>query len=352
MRVYTKKDVVNLIHHKDYKKLIPFVATDFEGIFKQYELEDLIKDQESGFFKTYIMILSEYLDELEDYYDEHDVEYSIFFDICDMFSNTIKQSLALSIMTDPSVNNYSALNKNGFLLNFDFEEILEILESFDAKQCEAFLNSVNHAINQFMLYGGYDKSEQFLYLVELGQYLPKAFKDIMVQAIISSKPESVSFEDEIIRKQWDLPLNLETIAWLCDLEEIHYQKLIEHIKKNFKDKQIEQDTKPRFRVLLRMLRMRLQEFQEYPIESLSMTKAQIREFLTRLAGVEGCRYTPLEWQCGGKEFTYSKKILSLMKIPIKTQQTFFKLSKEFGGYCDCEILMNAASRLLKEETPW
>lgn len=352
MKAYTKKDVVNLIHHKDYKKLIPFVATDFKGIFKHHELEELIKDQESGFFKTYITILSEYLDEVEDYYDEHDEEYSIFLDICDMFSNTIEQSLALSIMTDPSVYNYSALIKNGFLLNFNLEEILEILESFDAKECEAFLNSINHAINQFMLYGDYDKSEQFLYLVEFGEYLPKTVKNVMVQTIISSKPEPVSFEDETIRKQWDLPLNLETIGWFCDLEETHYQKLIEHIKKNYKDKQIEQNNKPRFRVLLRMLRMRLQEFHEYPIESLSMTKAQIREFLTRLAGEEGCQYTALEWQCGGKEFTYSKKILNLMKIPIKTQQTFFKLSKEFGGYCDCEILMNAAPILLKEETPW
>ncbi|MCK4284977.1 MAG: DUF2695 domain-containing protein [Candidatus Lokiarchaeota archaeon] len=29
-----------------------------------------------------------------------------------------------------------------------------------------------------------------------------------------------------------------------------------------------------------------------------------------------------------------------------------ELCKENGGYCDCEILMNAAPYLLGEETPW
>ena len=84
----------------------------------------------------------------------------------------------------------------------------------------------------------------------------------------------------------------------------------------------------------------------------SMTRAQIRVFLMRLAGSEGCQYNGIEWRCGGKEYTYARKILDLMQIPKKEQQNFLDLCKELGGYCDCEILMNAAPSLLGEETPW
>jgi hypothetical protein len=85
---------------------------------------------------------------------------------------------------------------------------------------------------------------------------------------------------------------------------------------------------------------------------LSLTKAQIREFLNRLAGSEGCQFTGIEWRCGGHEFTYAKKILTLMNIPAPEQERFLEVCKDYGGYCDCEILMNAAPRLLGEETPW
>jgi hypothetical protein len=85
---------------------------------------------------------------------------------------------------------------------------------------------------------------------------------------------------------------------------------------------------------------------------LSLTKAQIREFLNRLAGNEGCQFSVMEWRCGGPEFIYAKKILTLMNIPAPEQEKFLEMFKEYGGYCDCEILMNAAPRLLGEETPW
>ena len=85
---------------------------------------------------------------------------------------------------------------------------------------------------------------------------------------------------------------------------------------------------------------------------MSLTKAQIRLFLYRLAGNEGCQFNGIEWRCGGPQFTYAKKILTLMKIPNAEQETFLELCKGYGGYCDCEILMNAAPKLLGEETPW
>ena len=88
------------------------------------------------------------------------------------------------------------------------------------------------------------------------------------------------------------------------------------------------------------------------MHKISLTKAQIRQFLYRLAGSEGCQYDGIEWRCGGSEFTYAKKILTLMKVPITEQEKLLELCKEYGGYCDCEILMNATPKLLEEETPW
>jgi len=88
------------------------------------------------------------------------------------------------------------------------------------------------------------------------------------------------------------------------------------------------------------------------LKEISLTKAQIREFLYHLAGDEGCQHDGIAWKCGGPQFTYAKKILSLMKIDKAEQEEFLELCKEYGGYCDCEILMNAAPKLLGEETPW
>ena len=92
--------------------------------------------------------------------------------------------------------------------------------------------------------------------------------------------------------------------------------------------------------------------QERPFKAFTLTKAQIREFLIRLAGPEGCQHQGFEWRCGGKEYKYARKVLSLMHIPKAEQNKFLDFCKELGGYCDCEILMNAAESLLGEPTPW
>ena len=89
-----------------------------------------------------------------------------------------------------------------------------------------------------------------------------------------------------------------------------------------------------------------------PFDDIAMTKGQIREFLKRLAGPEACQFGLLEWKCGGKDFEFSRKILNSMEIPNDVQNKLLNLCKELGGYCDCEILMNAAQGLLGEETPW
>jgi len=87
-------------------------------------------------------------------------------------------------------------------------------------------------------------------------------------------------------------------------------------------------------------------------KNISLTKAQIREFLYRLAGNEGCQYNGIQWRCGGLQFIYAKKILCLMNVSKEEQDQLLELCKEYGGYCDCEILLNAAPKLLGEESPW
>ena len=71
----------------------------------------------------------------------------------------------------------------------------------------------------------------------------------------------------------------------------------------------------------------------------------IREFLDRLMGDEGIGLTRFGSKCHG--YTYSKKILDKMGIDKETQDKFLELCKYYGGYCDCEILFNAKSRLLE-----
>jgi len=41
-----------------------------------------------------------------------------------------------------------------------------------------------------------------------------------------------------------------------------------------------------------------------------------------------------------------------MNVSEAEQEKLIELCKENGGYCDCEILMNAAPHMLGEETPW
>jgi len=81
-------------------------------------------------------------------------------------------------------------------------------------------------------------------------------------------------------------------------------------------------------------------------KDIHLSKTQIREFLNRLAGDEGCQFNGFEWRCGSPQFTYAKKILTLMKIPKAEQEKFLELCKEYGGYCDCEICVFFLQSLL------
>jgi len=352
MKKYTKEEVFDLIRNKKYKKLIPLLVNDFQGVFSTQEMKYFIVDEDSGFFKAVITSIGKYLDEIYDYEENFNIESLRFMSICDSLEGPRIQSLCLSVMTDKSINNYSPLIEQGFLLKFTLDELLEILESFDKNRLLAFLQSVNNAIRYFSEIDGYQDDETFRLLNLLGKNLPESLKTTMIQMITSSKPQPVYLGKMLIYRSWDLPLNLDKIGWFKELNLEQLQMLIYHLKSNYRDKIMDSSERRSFRFLIKALNTQQKENHEFPFEDLPLSKAQIREFLYRLAGEEGCQYTKLEWHCGGKEFIYAKKILNSMKVPTNIQELFLDLCKTLGGNCDCEILMNAASKLLKEETPW
>ena len=86
------------------------------------------------------------------------------------------------------------------------------------------------------------------------------------------------------------------------------------------------------------------------IEGFPLTQLQLYVFLTALEGK--CQFDGGDWRCGGPEFPYAREVLTLMRIPQADQEKVLEICKEQGGYCDCEILMNAAPYLLGEEFPY
>ena len=88
-----------------------------------------------------------------------------------------------------------------------------------------------------------------------------------------------------------------------------------------------------------------------------MEKQKIIEFLNRLEGEEGCNFREKEkgnpksitWDCDGKTHKFSRKILTKMNISKIEQDIFLEECEMLGGYCDCEILLNAEEGLLGEE---
>lgn len=85
-----------------------------------------------------------------------------------------------------------------------------------------------------------------------------------------------------------------------------------------------------------------------------MTKKQIKEFLKRLEGKEGCNFkeeikgdpNSVTWKCDGRTHTISRKILTKMRITKNEQNSFLNECESSGGHCDCEILFNSAEHLL------
>lgn len=85
-----------------------------------------------------------------------------------------------------------------------------------------------------------------------------------------------------------------------------------------------------------------------------MNQKQIKEFLGRLEGNEGCDFHKVNgewrWWCTSQgDFCLSRSILLKMGISYREVNEFLEVCRGYGGYCDCEILLNAAGRLITIE---
>ena len=92
------------------------------------------------------------------------------------------------------------------------------------------------------------------------------------------------------------------------------------------------------------------------MKEVGLTKKQIREFIDRLYGPEGChfrfkgKHVPenFTWKCGREpELPIARRILKKMGVKEATIETFLKWCFENGGCCDCEIIWNCDEKLLE-----
>jgi len=86
-------------------------------------------------------------------------------------------------------------------------------------------------------------------------------------------------------------------------------------------------------------------------KELQMDVGTLSQFFHRLEGEEGVGLEKLPRsgsKCGGSSYPLSKEILSQMGVKPVVQKQFLELCQHYGGYCDCEILFNAAPRFINE----
>ena len=77
-----------------------------------------------------------------------------------------------------------------------------------------------------------------------------------------------------------------------------------------------------------------------------MTSLIISEFLDKLAEESGIGLSREGSRCNG--YKLSRLILGQMGITKVVQDKFLELSHYYGGHCDCEILLNAQSKLIED----
>ena len=84
---------------------------------------------------------------------------------------------------------------------------------------------------------------------------------------------------------------------------------------------------------------------------LQMDASVLDAFFQRLSGEEGVGLRNIKSsgiKCGGQSYPLSKIILNQMGVKQEVQDQFLKLCHHYGGHCDCEIVLNAASVFLGE----
>lgn len=77
-----------------------------------------------------------------------------------------------------------------------------------------------------------------------------------------------------------------------------------------------------------------------------------QDYFDRLEGPEGCNFTKdaqdeIHWSCkGGMDKTFSRRILVDMGLDNLQVDAVHGIVNALGGHCDCEILFNAAEKIL------
>ncbi len=85
----------------------------------------------------------------------------------------------------------------------------------------------------------------------------------------------------------------------------------------------------------------------------ALTDEQYAEWFERLEGPEGCDFKDgddgITWTCaGGTDKSKSQAILAAMGVADPEAARALALADLLGGHCDCEVLFNAAGRILPE----
>ena len=135
--------------------------------------------------------------------------------------------------------------------------------------------------------------------------LEKNKASILEKALRNDMEKSICYCDICKSSEKDMTYNPHTKGWFCiDC----YKDLPQNLKT---------DWKPR-----------------YPL-----SKEQIREFFKRLSDSK---------DRSGANYRYSRQILKEMGISQKDQVKFINICKEYGGYNDVEILMNAQEEIYSD----
>ncbi len=343
-----KDQIIELVKNQNFDALIPLVAGYFSDVIGKNDIKKLLEDEEIPFFKTVIKILGDHRDELTELNDDFYFEHLKFFKTIKSMDTDLIKILVLSVMRENLVSNYYPMIEYRLLEKIALPELIEILNNMTYNRLAAFLNSLTSATMIFRDYDIDDIEKSKLYYEKLGSLLTSNIKEQIVNIIKDSKVIPHYLWGKFLRDEWDLPLALKHLKWYQYFSANQLIELLTIIEQKIADREFASGDKKGFNKVIRMIKRSMKK----PFEDIDVTSGQLKEFIRRLAGQEGCQHKGFRWRCGGKEFIYSRKVLDLMSIPKITQDKLLGKCKEYGGYCDCEILMNSASRLLGEETPW
>jgi hypothetical protein len=254
--------IFKIIKKQELTSLVPLLAAYFLHYLETSDMRELIIEENNGFFNNIIKILGDYQDELYYCNDSFYIGHLKFFEICRSIDKNILTSLMFTVMNDDSITNYYSIIKERLIRKFAHTDLIEILESLNIKHIKAFLISVSKAVNYFEASDGYTFNKAFRYIVKLEKYFTKSLKESIVKVVKESEPESVYLDDKLLRKTWDLPLNMGKIGWLRNLELDQLEELLPVISSKYKDKDIENHVKTEFFYLIKEVKNNINDLRK------------------------------------------------------------------------------------------